>query len=453
MHFELTKTYLDNLVNILDQEDADAAKNLIDDLHAVDIADLYDELNIEQAKFLFFQISDGEKAADVIAELDDDDRERFLKAIPSEVIANKFIHFMDSDDAADVMADLSVKKQTEVLENVLDMNRAGNILDLLAFDEDSAGGLMGKEYVSVNWNSGINDAISVIRTKAEEVDEVFYVYVVDDDNVLKGALSLKKLLLSAKDKIIKDIMTVNLVMIPAEMHAAEVSNIADKYDLVALPVVDIKKRLLGRITIDDIVDFLREEADKDYQMISGISDDVEASDSVWKLTKARLPWLLIGLLGGIMGAQVIGLYEVDLQEHATMAFFIPLIAAMGGNVGVQSSSIVVQAIAKNTQRMETTFKKITKELSVALLNGLICSAIVFSYNLLFSDSMALTLTVSIALLSVILLASIFGTFVPLLLDKYKIDPALATGPFITTANDIIGLLIYLAIGGVMFAII
>ncbi len=452
MQFEITKEYIDELTAIIDAEDKKAASRLMDELHAADIADLYDELTIDQAKFLFLQISDGEKAADVIAELDDDDRERFLKVIPSDVIANRFIYFMDSDDAADVMADISSKKRAEVFEYVQDIDQAGDIVDLMRYDEDSAGGLMGKEYVAVNLNAGINDAIEEIRKRAEEVDEVYYVYVVDDNNILKGALSLKKLLLASKTKKIHDIYESDVVSVSVDMDAADVSNIADKYDLVVLPVVDLKHRLVGRITIDDIVDFLRDEAEKDYQMVSGISDDIEPSDSIWKITKARLPWLLVGLTGGIFGALVIGMYEAQLQEHAAMAFFIPLIAAMGGNVGVQSSSIVVQALANNSLNSDSIFTKVIKELSVAVLNGFVLSLIIFFYNLSFGNSQALTYTVSIALFLVILFASVFGTLVPLVLNKYKIDPALATGPFITTANDIVGLFIYLAIGAVLFAL-
>ena len=244
-----------------------------------------------------------------------------------------------------------------------------------------------------------------------------------------------------------------MITVKADMKAEEVANLSDKYDLVALPVIDDIGRLLGRITFDDLVDVMREEAGKDYQMMSGLTEDVEHSDKVWQLTRARLPWLFIGLLGGIMGALVIGAYEDDLAANASMAFFIPLIAAMGGNVGVQSSSIVVQGLASGSPGFESTFKKVLKELSVALVNAVVLSAAIFLYNYFFSSSFALTVTVSISLFIVIVLASVFGTIVPLALNRYKIDPALATGPFITTANDIIGLIIYLAIGAVMFAIL
>lgn len=453
MQFELTREFLNNLIEIVNNKDDKAASQLMEEIYAVDIAEIYDELNIDQAKYLFLLIEDREKAADILAELDDDDRARFLKYLPDEIIASKFIDHMDSDDAADVIADLPDERQEEVLQKIKDIDQAGDIVDLLSYDEDTAGGLMAKEIVAVDIDDGIEDAIAEIRKQVEEVDEIYYVYVVNDDYILQGTLSLAKLLLAAKNTKIKDIYKSDVITVKADMKAEEVANLSDKYDLVALPVIDDIGRLLGRITFDDLVDVMREEAGKDYQMMSGLTEDVEHSDKVWQLTRARLPWLFIGLIGGIMGALVIGVYEDDLAANASMAFFIPLIAAMGGNVGVQSSSIVVQGLASGSSGFETSLIKIFKELSVALINAVVLSTAIFLYNFIFSSSFALTVTVSISLFIVIVLASVFGTIVPLALNRFKIDPALATGPFITTANDIIGLIIYLAIGAIMFAIL
>lgn len=453
MHFELTKEYLQNLINIIEEKNDDAAAKLMEELHAVDIAEVYKDLNIEQAKYLYLLIEDGEKAADVIAELDDDDRARFLKALPDDVIASRFIDHMDSDDAADVIADLPEERQEEVLQKIKDIDQAGDIVDLLSYDENTAGGLMGKEVVTVNIEDDVEDAISEIRKSVEEVDEIYYVYVVDNDGILKGSLSLAKLLLAAKGAKVKDIYDPKVFSVKADMKAEEVANLSDKYDLVALPVIDNIGRLLGRITFDDLVDVMREEADKDYQMMSGLTEDVEHTDKVWQLTRARLPWLFIGLFGGILGAIILSFYEEELATNASMAFFIPLIAAMGGNVGVQSSSIVVQGLASGNAGFESTFKKILKEFSVSFINATVLATTIFVYNFFFSTSFALTVTVSLALFIVIIFASVFGTFVPLVLNRFKIDPALATGPFITTTNDIIGLFIYLAIGVLMFAIL
>ena len=309
---------------------------------------------------------------------------------------------------------------------------------------------MAKELIQVNENWSVLTCISEIRHQAEEVDEVYYVYVVDDDELLKGTISLKKLITNIESIKVKDIYNSDIISVKVDTPSEDVANIMDKYDLVAIPVVDTIGRLVGRITIDDVVEIIREEAEKDYQMVSGITQDVESTDTIFLLTKARLPWLLIGLIGGIFGAQVISSHEHDLSQFTQMAFFIPLIAAMGGNVGVQSSSIIVQSIANNTIGRESFWRKMLKEFAIAIINGIVLSTLIFLYNYAFSDSYALTISVSISLFVVIIFASLFGTLVPLSLEKFKIDPALATGPFITTVNDIMGLVIYLAIGKMIF---
>ena len=450
--FELTIEYIEEIKAVIEAKEEAKALQLLDELHAADVAEIYDELNIDEAKFLYLLL-DAEKAADVLVELEDDDRDRFLKALPSEVIAKQFISEMDTDDAADVIGDMSEEQQEEVLALIDDTEHAGDIVDLLNYDEDTAGGLMGKEYIAVQEEWNIETCIKEIRKQSEDVDEIYFVYVINKDSILKGVISLKDLLLNNPNSNISTITDSEIAQVKTDTPDEEVANIMDKYDLVAIPVVDSLGRLLGRITIDDVVDVIREEAEKDYQLISGITSDVESSDNVFYLTRARLPWLVIGLFGGILGAQVISQYEGDLRIYPEMAFFIPLIAAMAGNVGIQSSSIIVQGIANNSMGLETTGKKLLKELSVGFFNGIICSALLMGFNMLFTDSMALSLTVSISLFVVIIFASMFGTLIPLLLNKYKIDPALATGPFITTINDIMGLLLYLTIGRYIFGLI
>ena len=451
MNFELTKEFLDELRERIENKDDSGAYKMIEDLHPADIAEIYDELNIEEARFLHIML-DGEKAADVLIELEEDDRRRFLEVLPGDVIAKQFIDKLDSDDAADVLGELSEDKREEVLSSVENMKQAGDIADLLSYDENSAGGLMAKELITVNENWNITTCLKELRKQAEDIEAIYYVYVVDDDRKLKGTLSLKKLLLSPSTASIKDILNTDVISVKTDTDSEEVANIMDKYDLVALPVVDSLGRLVGRITIDDVVDVIREEAGRDYQMVSGITEKVEASDNAFELTRARIPWLFIGLLGGIFGAIVIGFYENDLHIYPEMAFFIPLIAAMGGNVGVQSSSIIVQSLAYDSLGVESIGRKLLKELGVASINGVILSSVIFLYNFFFTDSFALTVTVSTALFAVIIFASIFGTFIPLLMNKFKIDPALATGPFITTVNDIMGLFIYLMIGRVFYGI-
>jgi magnesium transporter len=452
MAFELTREFVESLKSRIEAGIESESLGMIRDLHPADIAEVLSELEPDEAAYLF-NLLDSEISADVMAEMGEDEREQFIEKMPGEVIARRVIDNMESDDAADLLGELSEEKQEEVLQNLEDMDQAGDIVDLLSYDPDTAGGLMAKELVKVNEDWDVARCIRDIRRQASEVTEFYAVYVVDDDNVLKGLVSLKKLLISRSSALIKNMMNASIISVRTETPSEDVANIMKKYDLVTLPVVDAIDRLVGRITIDDVVDVIKEEAEKDYQLISGITENVESTDNVFVLTRARLPWLVIGLTGGILGSRVISMHEADLKISPEMALFFPLIGAMGGNAGVQSSSIVVQGIAAGTIDLLGITGKLFKELTVALINGIILSSLIFMYNLLFSDSFALTITVSVALFMVILFASVFGTFVPLVLHRFKIDPALATGPFITTTNDIIGLSIYLAMGRFMYGMV
>ena len=451
MQFELTKEYLEELNSAVEGNVEAKIMELIEGLHAVDVAEILEEQSNKEAK-AFYVFLPEEIAADALVELDEDTRERFLENISSEEIAGKIIENLDSDDAADVIGELSEEKQDEVIAHIEDLEQAGDIIDLLNYDEDTAGGLMAKELVRVKIDWDVATCIKEIRAQAEEVEKMYTVYVVDENDILQGRISLKKLLLAPDATKVKEIYNEVVILVQVDAESDEVAQIMDKYDLVVIPVIDEIGRLLGRITIDDVVDVMREEAEKDYQMASGISENVESSDSAWSHTRARLPWLLIGLFGGILGAQVIQAYEGQLTEHTKMAFFIPLIAAMAGNVGVQSSAIVVQGLANNSLGLDGLWKRLFKELLIGLINGIVLGALIFVYNFFFSDDLTLTIIVSTSLISVIVFAAIFGTLVPLMLNKYKIDPALATGPFITTVNDVFGLFLYLYIGYLMYAV-
>jgi magnesium transporter len=445
MHFELTREYIENLVAGIQQQDIERVQNLTNDLHPVDIAEIFDEVDAEDARFIYLHLN-KDLAADVLVEMEEDVREEFLQHLSSEEIASVFIDNMDSDDAADIIGELPEKKQDEVLSHISDVEQAGDIVDLLNYDEDTAGGLMATELVSVNENWAVSSCIDAIRKQAEEVDEIYFVYVVDDSNVLKGTLPLKKLILAPEKSLIKNICNDDIISVKTETEAEKVASIMEKYNLVAIPVVDSIGRLKGRITIDDIVDVIKEGAEKDYQMISGISGDVEASDSIFKLTRARIPWLFIGMVGGVLGSLIIGGFADEIKIYPEMAIFITLITAMGGNAGIQSSSIIVQGLANKSLGLDSTGRKLIKEVTIALLNGLILSSLLLIYNIAIHHSLSLTLSVSVALVVEIIFASLFGTFIPLFLHRIKIDPAVATGPFITTINDVIGLFIYFYIG-------
>ncbi len=441
---EVNSAYIDQLTVLIEANKSQELIKILDELHIADISEIIEDLSLENAKHLYDLISDEEKSAAVLVEIEGDTREDLLANLTAKEIAEEVIDNLESDDAADIIGELSEDKKEEVLSHVEDIEHASDISDLLAYPEDTAGGLMAKELIKVNENWNTLQCLKEMRKQAEDIKKVYTIYVVDDDKKLLGSLSLKQLLLTEKSSAIKSIVNTDIVSVNVNEDDEDVANIMNKYDLIALPVVDDLNRLIGRITFDDVMDVVKEEAERDYQMASGISEDVESSDSVWELTRARLPWLLIGMIGGLLGAKVIGIF--DLENNFELAFFIPLIAAMGGNVGVQSAAIVVQGLANDSLKMENLFRKLTKELGVGLLNGIICSVIILGAAFGLGYGIELSLTVSISLLVVVVFAALFGTFVPLTLEKYKIDPALATGPFITTINDILGLFIYFMIG-------
>ena len=448
MKFELTKEFISDLSDAIASGNSTLISNKLQDLHAADIAELLDEFETTEVKYIF-DLLDEEVSADVLAELEEDVREELLSNLSAKEIAESLDN-MDSDDAADVIQDLEEGRQAEVISNIEDFEQATDIVSLLKYDENTAGGLMAKEFIMVRESWTVAEGIQEMRRQAEEVEQVYTIYVVDDQNKLLGTLSLKSFLFADDNTRIESLYMKGARSVQTDVEDEEVAVIMDKYDLVVLPVVNDEGVLLGRITIDDVVDVIREEAEKDYQMASGITEKVESSDSVWMLTRARLPWLLIGLAGGLLGAQVIVGFEDKLGEFPVMASFIPVILAMGGNVGVQSSAIIVQALAQNTLKLESTGKKLLKELLVAIVNGLICSVILVGYTMVMHNDIDLALTMTVAMISVFIYAGLFGTLVPLVLNKYKIDPALATGPFITTANDVFGLLLYFLMGWLIY---
>ncbi|KGO96165.1 magnesium transporter [Flavobacterium enshiense] len=443
MEFKISKDLIQQLEQLIQSKNDQQLEVLLNDLHHADIAEILDELDFDEATYIF-KVLDSEKTAEILLELEDDLRENILQRLSAKEIAEE-LDELDTDDAADIIAELPQSKMEEVISELEDVEHAKDIVDLLRYDEDTAGGLMGKELVKVNENWNVLTCVKEMRQQAEHVTRVHSIYVVDDEDRLKGRLSLKDLLTTSTKTPISDVYIKKVDYVKVDTPDVEVARIMQKYDLEAIPVVDEMGRLVGRITIDDIVDVIKEEADKDYQLAAGISQDVEADDSILELTRARLPWLVLALLGGFVSVKVLGLFEPAMEGHKALFFFTPLIAAMGGNVGVQSSAIIVQGLANNAIT-GSIIQRLLKELSLSLLNGLILSAILFagSYFLL-GYEIHIGITVTIALLSVIIIASLNGTFIPIILNKYGIDPALATGPFITTSNDILGILIYFSI--------
>ena len=443
MEFKISKELIQELEQLIQNKNDQQLEVLLNDLHHADIAEILDELDFNEATYIF-KVLDSEKTAEILLELEDDLRENILSRLSAKEIAEE-LDELETNDAADIIAELSKDLKAEVISELQDVEHAKDIVDLLRYNEDTAGGIMHKELVKVNENWNVLTCVKEMRIQAENISRVHSIYVVDDEDRLKGRLSLKDLLTTSSRTPINDVYIRKLNSVKVDTEDVEVARIMQKYDLEAIPVVDEMGRLVGRITIDDIVDVIKDEADEDYQLAAGISQDVEADDSIFEHTKARLPWLVLALLGGFISVKVLGLFEGAMLLHGNLFFFTPLIAAMAGNVGVQSSAIIVQGLANNTLS-GSLFNRLIKEVSLSLLNGLILATILFlGSHFLLNVEFIIGIIVTVALMSVIIIASLIGTFVPLLLDKFGVDPALATGPFITTSNDICGILIYFSI--------
>ncbi|SNV33462.1 Magnesium transporter mgtE [Chryseobacterium taklimakanense] len=424
---------------------------MIAEMEAVDIAEFFESLDTDGQTFLY-DLMTNEQSAEMLLEIDEDKRKKFLSTLSSKEIADEIINEIDSDDAADIIAELPEHKQDEIIQHLDDVEHAQNIVDLLRYDEDTAGGLMATELVKVNQDLSIISAVKEMRKQAEEMEEVYSIYVVDNSDKLLGTLSLKKLLTTSSSTRVSDVFNSKVRSVKDSEEADEVARQMQKYDLFEVPVIDSLGKLVGRITIDDVMDFVKEETEKDYQLASGISSDIDNTDNIFNMTKARLPWLFIGMVGGLIGSRVLQGNESALQNVPALMFFVPLIAATAGNIGVQASAIIVQGLANNTLGKDT-FRTLAKEISVSAASGMILSLIIFAFNLLVNhQDFTISMTISISLLAVILVAAVIGTIVPIILDKNKIDPAIATGPFITTSNDILGVLIYFSIAKMMLHI-
>lgn len=443
VQFELTKEFVERFQQALDERDEKFIRETLQDINPADISELLYQFNSEESKYAL-NLLPIEVQSEIINDLDTDTRKNFLKIYETlEIIV--FVNLLNSDDAADILNELPIKTREEVLVG-LEPELRGQVIDLLRYEENVAGGLMAKELIKVRNNWTVVQCIEEIRKQAENVDKFYAVYVVDEEDKLLGRVSLKDLVLSLSDtrKIVSEIIEEEeeVVSVETYMDDIEVADIMRKYDLESVPVVNVQGKLVGRITIDDVVDVITEQAEEDRQLMSGISEAVEEDDSVWRNTRARLPWLFIGILGGLMNAKFMGLFEAELSRITAIAFFTPLIQATGGNVGIQSSSLIVQSLSNPGFVEEGMWKRLSKVFSVALLNGIFLAVIVFGANVLLFNEKTLSFVVSVALFSVVLFASFVGTVTPLVLNRFNFNPALASGPFITTINDLLGLTVY-----------
>jgi len=448
MQFQLTTDFLQKTEQLIAQKDGRALKELLADFHFADIAEILEELNSSDATYLI-KLLESDITSEALMELDEDIREKILDRLSPKEIAEELSE-MDSDDAADIIAELDDEIQQQVIDKIEDEDLAADIVELISYDEKSAGGLMAKELVQVKETWTVAGCVREMRRQAKNVTRVHSIYVTDKEGKLKGRLSLKDLLTASEKAHISDVYIPKVDYVTVHTEGDEVARIMQKYDLEAIPVIDEEGVLVGRVTIDDIVDYIKDEAEKDYQLAAGISQDVEADDSIFQLTKARLPWLILGLLGGLASVFILQDFEhlMTDPEVKMLFFFTPLIAAMAGNVGVQSSAIIVQGLANDIVK-GSLLNRLLKEVGLSLINGIALGGLVMLFGAIMQYSVAFSATIAISMLSVIIIAALIGTFVPIILDKRGIDPAIATGPFITTSNDIFGIFLFFYISKII----
>ena len=439
--FELSKEIIQEISQLISSKKNKEIKKIVDGIHYADLAEIINELDFDQRIYLI-KLIDSDKTSDVLTEVDEDVREKILEALSVKEIAGE-IKELDSDDAVDILSDLPDEKQERVISFIKDESKTENIRELLNYEEDTAGGLMAKELISVNENWSVLKCLREIRRQAKDITRVHSIYVLNRKKVLIGRLSLKDLITSPSKSKIQEIYIPKVDYVHVNDSADEVAKLMSKYDLEAIPVVNNDIELLGRITIDDIVDYIKDEAEEDYRLAAGISEDVEADDSIFDLTKARLPWLILGLFGGLGSVFILESFEsiMGSKELRSLFFYTPLIAAMAGNVGVQSSAIVVQGLANDVIK-GSLISRLVKEIGLTIINGLILSLILILFGMIIKQSLEMSIAISSSMVLVIIVAALIGTSVPIILDKFGIDPAIATGPFITTGNDVVGILLF-----------
>lgn len=439
--FKINDGLISKIKKLIKDNSREKLLSSLKDIHYADLAEIFELLETTEVIFLV-KIFDKQKIADALAEIDEDLREIILEKLSAKEIAEKIIE-LDTDDATDVISELTEERQERVFSQIKDSELTDDIKELLKYDEDTAGGLMAKELVSVNENLSISKCLDEIRKQAKNVTRIHSIYVVDSKNRLKGRLSLKDVVTAKSRSKVKDIYIPSVDYVTVDQEGEDVAKIMSKYDLEAIPVTNKRKTLLGRITIDDIVDLIKDEAEKDYQLAAGISSEVEVNDSIFQLTKARLPWLFLGLLGGLGSVFILKDFEqiMNQPDLRNLFFYTPLIAAMAGNVGVQSSAIIVQGLANDLVK-GSLLKRLFKEIGLSLINGFALSIILIIFGQIVNQDIFMSLTIAGSMMGVIIIAALVGTFVPIILDKQGIDPAIATGPFITTANDIFGIFLF-----------
>ncbi|MBN1302331.1 MAG: magnesium transporter [Melioribacteraceae bacterium] len=437
---QIDSELLNNISVLIENQASSSILNIITDLHPADIAEIINHLKVDDARFVF-ELLETETAGEVIVELDENLREKILKEIDKEKITD-IVDELETDDATDILSDLPENVAEHVLDNI-DIEDSVEVKELLKYREDSAGGIMSSDYVYVLDTASVGKAIETVRFHSEEYEDIYYIYVLNNDDVLRGRVALKSLIVNTPETRISSVMEEDLIVVTPDTDQEEVANLMKKYDLISIPVVDDNKKMLGRITFDDIADVIQEEADEDIQIFAGLSEEQESSDSVFRISRIRLPWLLVGLVGELLNVVLLKSFGATIEQIATSAYFFPLVMAMGGSSGTQASIVMVKSLSSGNIWMKQAFERLGKEFLVSLLNGIVISGLLLVINLLLFDKSYFIVILSVSLLCIIVFATVVGASIPLALKRFNVDPAVATGPFVTTMNDIFGLFIYM----------
>ena len=432
----------EKIEELLEEENFQELTKLLKDTHPADIAFLFPRFNKSEQQVIL-DLLESEQASDVLVELDDHAQEKVLKNLDEDRIA-ALIDELESDEAADVLASVEPEVAEKVLET-LDEDTREEVQQLMEYDEDTAGGIMSTDLVAVRDDMTVSEAVKEIQRLAEEVDNIYGVWVIDKSRKLKGLVSMKNLVIAHANTKISNITDSDIQVVDAGIDQETVAHMMKRYDLISIPVVDDKDRLLGRVSWDDAMEVMDEESSEDLGYISGTGEEEPSTRSIFNSSKERLPWLIAGLAGGIVAALIMSKFVDSLQTLITLTFFVPIITAMGGNVGIQSSTLVVRGLATGEISFQDTGQRILKELGVAILNGVILSIILAAIILFWQNLIFESLVISFSLLVVILVSALIGVAVPFMLKRINIDPALAMGPFVTISNDIVGVFIYLYI--------
>lgn len=438
----INKELIDTIEGFIQKNHTQALAKIFDELQPADAADVIEHLAPDERSFIFNLLT-SEGAGDVLVEIEPPVQKQILADLDNRFLS-EILQEVDADDAADIIGNLPDGRAADILQT-LGSELSKELEKLLQYGKDTAGGIMDLEYVSAAEDGTVEDIVKTIREKGKKVKNLYHIWVVDDLKRLTGVVSLKDLFIEAPRRKINEFMNPEVISVDVNMDQEDVARMFKKYDLVTMPVVDANSLLVGRITHDDIIDVIEEEVDEDLSLMTGVIGQEIAEESTLKISRARLPWLITGVFGGIIAAAVINQFETTLQMVIALSFFFPVIMGMGGNTGTQAATIIVRGMATGDIRLVDIYKRLWLELKVAIINGIACGILLGLIVGFWLSDYSLGAAVSLAGGLIILGSGFTSSAVPFVLKKLNIDPALATGPLITTFNDILGLLIYLGL--------